>query len=115
MRLLQLARCSAKANSVATIIHSGGGYEGFLEEPEGIGATERFTQHGIVGIMLEYRLPKSDVYRSLLYDAQPTRRIVCLVHGWECDPNELGRDHGLLLSDQYSISHSKKTRRSHGV
>ena len=74
MRLYQLARCSAKANSVATIIHSGGGYEGFLEEPEGIGTTERFTQHGIVGIMLEYRLPKSDVYRSLLYDAQPTRR-----------------------------------------
>ena len=114
MRLLQLARCSAKANSVATIIHSGGGYEGFLEEPEGIGATERFTQHGIVGIMLEYRLPKSDVYRPL-YGAHPTSRIMCLVHGWECDPNELGRDHGLLLSDQYSISHSKKTRRSHGV
>ena len=114
MRLLQLARCSAKANSVATIIYPGSGYEGFLEEPEGIGATEWFTQHGIVGIMLEYRLPKSDVYRPL-YEAQPTSRIVCLAHGWECDPNELGRDHGLLLSDQYSISHSKKAGRTHGV
>ena len=76
MCLLQLVCRSARENSTATIICPGSGYRGFVKEPEEIDATEWLIQHNIVGIVLEYRLPKSNAYHPL-YDAQRGIRIIC--------------------------------------
>jgi acetyl esterase/lipase len=65
----------ANANGTAIVICPGGGYGVLVTGGEGHGIAEWLNQHGITGIVLEYRLPKG---RSLvpLLDAQQAIRLV---------------------------------------
>ena len=68
---------SAKGNGAAVVICPGGGYVGLMTGPEGHGIARWLNEYGIVGIVgivLEYELPKG---RPLvpLHDAQRTIRM----------------------------------------
>lgn len=62
----------ANSNGAAVVICPGGGYGGLVTGPEGHGIARWLNEHGIVGIVLEYELPKGrplvplrDVQRAL--------------------------------------------------
>lgn len=80
----------AKANGTAMIICPGGGYGGLVTGPEGHGIAEWLNGHGIVGVVLEYRLPNGHAAVPLL-DAQRAIRIVrAHAQEWDCDPKRIG-------------------------
>ena len=79
-----------KGNGVAIIICPGGGYQGLMKGPEGHGIARWLNKHGITGIVLDYRLPRGDAYRSI-YDVQRAIRTVrSRAKEWKCDPNRIG-------------------------
>lgn len=79
-----------KENGAAIIICPGGGYRGFVMGAEGTDIAKWLNKHGIVGIVLEYRLPEGSPYRPL-YDAQRAIRMVrSKASEWECDPTRIG-------------------------
>lgn len=77
-------------NGAAVVICPGGGYGGLMVGPEGTGIATWLNQHGITGVVLEYRLPHGD-HRLPLLDAQRALRTV-RAHAaeWGCDPTRLG-------------------------
>jgi acetyl esterase/lipase len=79
-----------KANGAAVVICPGGGYGGLVVGPEGHGIAKWLNQHGIAGIVLEYRLPRGRPFVPLL-DAQRAIRTVRLnAQQWKIDPNRIG-------------------------
>ena len=79
-----------KPNGTAAVICPGGGYGVLVKGPEGVGIAKWLNQHGIVGIVLEYRLPRGKPYRPL-YDAQRAIRTVRSRAGeWKCNPKRIG-------------------------
>jgi acetyl esterase/lipase len=64
-----------QANGAAVVICPGGGYRGLVVGGEGHGIAEWLNQHGIAGIVLEYRLPNGRPFVPLL-DAQRAIRMV---------------------------------------
>lgn len=80
----------AKANGTALIICPGGGYGGLVKGPEGSGIAKWLNAHGIVGIVLEYRLPEGKPYRPL-FDVQRAIRIArSKASEWKCNPKRIG-------------------------
>ena len=80
----------ATANGTAVVICPGGGYGGLVTGAEGSGIAQWLNQHGIAGIVLEYRLPhgNSDIP---LRDAQRALRTVrAQAAGWGIRPNQVG-------------------------
>lgn len=78
------------ANGAAVVICPGGGYGGLVTGAEGHGIAQWLNQHGIAGIVLEYRLPRG---RSLvpLLDAQRALRTVRSRGAeWHIDPRRVG-------------------------
>ena len=65
----------AKPNGTAIIICPGGGYGGLVRGGEGFGIAKWLNQHGITGVVLEYRLPRGRSHVPLL-DAQRTIRTI---------------------------------------
>jgi acetyl esterase/lipase len=58
--------------------------------PEGHGIAEWLNAHGIIGVVLEYRLPNGKTAVPLL-DAQRAMRIVrARAKEWDCDPKRIG-------------------------
>ena len=79
-----------KANGAAVVICPGGGYSGLVTGPEGYGIARWLKQHGIAGIVLEYRLPQGRPFVPLL-DAQRAIRIVRLhAKEWNINPSRIG-------------------------
>ncbi len=79
-----------KSNGTAIIICPGGGYGGLVKGPEGSGIAKWLNSHGIVGVVLEYRLPNGAPYRPL-YDAQRAIRTVrAKAAEIKCDQNKIG-------------------------
>ncbi|MEJ6572848.1 MAG: alpha/beta hydrolase [Akkermansiaceae bacterium] len=79
-----------KKNGTTVIICPGGGYGGLVKGAEGHGIAKWLNQHGIVGVVLEYRLPKGKAYRPL-YDAQRAIRLIRSKAGeWNCNPKRIG-------------------------
>ncbi|MGO9113263.1 MAG: alpha/beta hydrolase [Thermoguttaceae bacterium] len=79
-----------KANGAAMVICPGGGYGGLVTGAEGHGIAEWLNQHGITGIVLEYRLPRGRSFVPLL-DAQRAIRTVRLnAKQWGIDPARIG-------------------------
>ena len=77
-------------NGTAMVICPGGGYGGLVKEPEGHGIARWLNQHGIAGVVLEYRLPNGKPFVPLL-DAQRAIRMVRARAGeWKCDPQRIG-------------------------
>jgi len=79
-----------KANGAAMVICPGGGYGGLVTGAEGHGIAKWLNQHGLAGIVLEYRLPHGRPFVPLL-DAQRAIRTVRLsAKPWGIDPHRIG-------------------------
>jgi len=79
-----------KANGAAIVICPGGGYGGLVVGPEGHNIAKWLNDHGITGIVLEYRLPKGRS-RVPLFDAQRAIRIARFhAKDWGLDPKRIG-------------------------
>lgn len=79
-----------KGNGTAIVICPGGGYGGLVAGAEGHGIAKWLNQHGITGIVLEYRLPAG---RSMvpLSDAQRAIRTArSNAQEWGLDPAHIG-------------------------
>ena len=80
----------AKANGAAVVICPGGGYGGLVVGGEGHGIARWLNDHGIAGVVLEYRLPRGNYHRPML-DAQRALRVVrSHAAEWKLDPQRLG-------------------------
>jgi acetyl esterase/lipase len=64
-----------KANGAAVVICPGGGYQRLMVQPEGHQIARWLNEHGIAGIVLEYRMPEGRPFVPLL-DAQRAIRYV---------------------------------------
>lgn len=80
----------AKANGTAIVICPGGGYGGVVVEPEGHGIARWLNQHGIAGIVLEYRLPNGNPFVPLLDAQRAIRMARSRAAPWGCNPNRIG-------------------------
>jgi acetyl esterase/lipase len=81
---------AAKPNGAALVICPGGGYGGLVTGAEGHGIAQWLNQHGITGIVLEYRLPHGNAFVPLL-DAQRALRMVrSRAKDWGIDPHRIG-------------------------
>jgi len=80
----------AKPNGAAMVICPGGGYGGLVTGAEGHGIAAWLNRYGVVGVVLEYRLPHGNPVIPLL-DAQRAIRLVRSKAGeWSCDPKRIG-------------------------
>ncbi len=64
-----------KPNGTAAVICPGGGYGGLVTGAEGHGIADWLNKHGVVGVVLEYRLPKGG--RSFLFSTPSGRSGRC--------------------------------------
>jgi len=79
-----------KPNGTAIIICPGGGYGGLAMEPEGHGVARWLNEHGFIGLVLEYRMPRgrtlvpiTDAQRALV----ETRKNAA---DWGINPQQVG-------------------------
>lgn len=79
-----------KPNGMAVIICPGGAYSGLVTGPEGHGIARWLNQHGILGAVLEYRLPAGRSKVPLLDAQQAIRTIRFNARKWQIDPKRLG-------------------------
>jgi acetyl esterase/lipase len=81
---------SAKANGAAVVICPGGGYGGLVVDGEGHGIARWLNEHGIAGLVLEYRLPGGNYHRPML-DAQRAIRVArSQAAEWKINPRRIG-------------------------
>lgn len=79
-----------RPNGTAVVICPGGGYANLMMEPEGNGIALWLNQHGITGLVLEYRLPRGKPFVPLL-DAQRAIRLARdRAKEWGVDPAKIG-------------------------
>jgi acetyl esterase/lipase len=79
-----------KPNGMAVIICPGGAYSGLVTGPEGHGIARWFNQHGILGAVLEYRLPAGRSKVPLLDAQQAIRTVRLNARKWQIDPKRVG-------------------------
>ena len=80
----------AKANGTAIVICPGGGYGGLVVGPEGHGIAAWLNQHGITGVVLEYRLPAGRHAVPLLDAQRAIRTVRANAQLWNIDPARIG-------------------------
>jgi acetyl esterase/lipase len=79
-----------KPNGAAVVICPGGGYETLVNKPEGHGIAKWLNKSGIVGVVLDYRLPNGN-YSIPLDDVQRAIRFVRYnAKSWLCETNHVG-------------------------
>lgn len=81
---------AAKPNGTAIVICPGGGYGGLVVGPEGHGIADWLNQHGITGIVLEYRLPAGRHAVPLLDAQRAIRAVRANAKQWQLDPARIG-------------------------
>jgi acetyl esterase/lipase len=79
-----------KANGAAMVICPGGGYGGLVVGPEGHGIAQWLNAHGVVGIVLEYRLPKGRSMVPLIDAKHAIRTVRSKAAEWKIDPKRVG-------------------------
>ena len=72
------------------VICPGGGYGGLVTGAEGHGIAKWFNQHGITGIVLEYRLPRGRSFVPLLDAQRAIRTVRFNAKQWNIAPNHIG-------------------------
>ncbi|CAN5355535.1 hypothetical protein BH23VER1_BH23VER1_16190 [soil metagenome] len=77
-------------NGTAVIICPGGGYRSLVLDPEGHGIARWLNAQGIVGIVLEYRLPNGNPRVPLLDAQRAIRTVRWRAEQWEIDPRRVG-------------------------
>ncbi|MBL9160286.1 MAG: alpha/beta hydrolase [Verrucomicrobiales bacterium] len=80
----------ANPNRAALVICPGGGYGGLVTGGEGHGIAAWLNQHGITGIVLEYRLPKGRSEVPLLDAGRALRTARFHAKEWGIDPQRIG-------------------------
>jgi acetyl esterase/lipase len=80
----------ANPNGAALVICPGGGYGGLVTKGEGHGIAAWLNQHGIAGIVLEYRLPAGRPYVPLLDAQRALRTVRANATQWRIDPKKVG-------------------------
>ena len=81
---------AAKPNGMAVVICPGGGYGGVVVGPEGHGIARWLNRHGILGAVLEYRLPAGRPRVPLLDTQQAIRTVRLNARQWKVDPKRVG-------------------------
>ena len=81
---------AGKANGAAVVICPGGGYRMLVSGPEGHGIAQWLNQHGITGIVLEYRLPQGRPQVPLLDAQRAIRAVRFSARQSNIDPNRIG-------------------------
>lgn len=79
-----------KPNGMAVVICPGGGYGGLVTGPEGHGIARWLNRHGIMGVVLEYRLPAGRSKVPLLDAQQAIRTVRLNARQWQIDPKRVG-------------------------
>lgn len=79
-----------KPNGAAMIICPGGGYRMLVTGAEGHGIATWLNQHGITGIVLEYRLPDGKSFVPLLDAQRAIRAARSRAEEWKIDPKRTG-------------------------
>jgi len=79
-----------KADGTAMVICPGGGYGWLAVDPEGHGIAKWLNQHGITGVVLEYRLPCGRPFVPLLDTQRAIRTVRTNAKQWNIDPNRIG-------------------------
>jgi acetyl esterase/lipase len=80
----------AKPNGAAIVICPGGGYAMKMIGPEGHGIAKWLNQHGITGVVLDYRLPAGRAFVPLLDAQRAIRTVRAHAKEWEIDPSHIG-------------------------
>jgi len=80
----------AKNNGTAIVICPGGGYGRLVTGGEGHGIAKWLNQHGITGIVLEYRLPKGRSFVPLLDAQRAIRHVRANAKDWGIQPSRIG-------------------------
>lgn len=80
----------SKGNGTAVVICPGGGYGRLVTGPEGHGIASWLNQHGVVGIVLEYRLPAGRPFVPLLDAQRALRTVRANARAWTIDPSRIG-------------------------
>ena len=80
----------ARGNGASVVICPGGGYGGLVTGPEGHGIADWLNQHGITGVVLEYRLPAGKAFVPLLDAQRAIRMVRSKAKDWGCDPARIG-------------------------
>lgn len=81
---------AAKPNGAAFVICPGGGYGGRVSGGEGHGIAAWMNQHGITGVVLDYRLPKGRSEVPLLDAQRAIRTTRANAAAWGIDPKRIG-------------------------
>ena len=79
-----------KPNGAAAVICPGGGYGGLVTGAEGSGIAQWLNQHGVTGVVLEYRLPHGRRFVPLLDAERAIRTVRAKAAAWGCDPRRVG-------------------------
>jgi acetyl esterase/lipase len=79
-----------KTDAAAVVICPGGGYRGLVVGPEGHGIARWLNQHGIAGVVLEYRLPNGRPFVPLLDAQRAIRTVRFNAKPWGIDPHRVG-------------------------
>jgi acetyl esterase/lipase len=79
-----------KANGAAMVICPGGGYGMLVKDGEGHGIAKWLNEHGITGIVLEYRLPKGRPNVPLLDAQRALRTVRAHASEWGIRPDRVG-------------------------
>ena len=79
-----------RANGAAMVICPGGGYGGLVTGAEGHGIAKWLNQHGVTGIVLEYRLPRGRSFVPLLDAQRAIRTVRFHAKQWGIDPARIG-------------------------
>jgi acetyl esterase/lipase len=80
----------AKPNGAAIVICPGGGYGTLVKGPEGHGIAAWLNEHGVTGVVLEYRLPAGRTAVPLLDAQRAIRTVRTNALEWGIDPAKVG-------------------------
>lgn len=80
----------AQSCGTAVVICPGGGYGGLVTGPEGHGIATWLNSHGIVGVVLEYRLPKGRSSVPLSDAQRAIRAVRSRAKEWSIEPTRIG-------------------------
>ncbi len=87
---ITLHQPTTSSNGTAIVICPGGGYGGLVVGPEGHGIAAWLNQHGITGVVLEYRLPAGRHSVPLLDAQRAIRTVRANAKQWHLDPAKIG-------------------------
>lgn len=79
-----------RGNGAAVVICPGGGYGGLVSEPEGHRIARWLNRHGLIGVVLEYRLPSGNASVPLLDAQRAIRWTRARMTSWGGDPRRIG-------------------------